>query len=185
MRISFGAALSDEARSAVVPPPLCKTCRWCRRAWWNLLLPMFWLFPMFWHGFWEQARCRHPTSLYRLPADYVTGRREKPRRMACNSARGHDRDRCGPQAHFWEARRYPPWVWMIASVGAGLIIIIAYIACFWDLPGVVRPFVQSAGSSESFVTLVIALPNTAPVEPKKTVGWATRCSGTVRLGAIL
>ena len=141
MRISFGAALSDEARSAVVPPPLCKTCRWCRRAWWNLLLPMFWLFPMFWHGFWEQARCRHPTSLYRLPADYVTGRREKPRRMACNSARGHDRDRCGPQAHFWEARRYPPWVWMIGSVGAGLIITIAYITFFWGLPGVARPFV--------------------------------------------
>ena len=137
MRISFGAALSDEARSAVVPPPLCKTCRWCRRAWWNLLLPMFWLFPMFWHGFWEQARCRHPTSLYRLPADYVTGRREKPRRMACNSARGHDRDRCGPQAHLWEARRYPPWVWMIGSVGAGLIITIAYITFFWGLPGVV------------------------------------------------
>ena len=30
MKFSFGAALSDEVRSAVVPPPLCKTCRWCR-----------------------------------------------------------------------------------------------------------------------------------------------------------
>ena len=96
-----------------------------------------------WHAFREQARCHHPTSLYRLPANYVTGRREKPRRLACNSARGHDRDRCGPQARFWEARHYPPWVWMIGSVGAGLIIIIAYIAIAyiaflrWVPPGVV------------------------------------------------
>ena len=136
-----GTALSDEIRSAVAPPPLCKACRWCRPAWGNLLLPMFWPFPMFWHAFWEQARCHHPNSLYRPPADYVTGRREKPRRMLCNSARGYERERCGPQARFWEARRYPPWVWMIGSVGAGLIITIAYITFFWGLPGVVRPFV--------------------------------------------
>ena len=142
MRIIFGDALSEEVRSAVVPPPLCKTCRWCRPVWGSLLLPVFWLFPIFWHGFWEQAKCRHPTSVYRPPTDYVTGRQEKPRRMYCNVARGHDRQRCGPQARFWEARRYPAWVWTIGSIGAGLVITIAYIALLrWGLPALARLFV--------------------------------------------
>jgi len=69
-------------------------------------------------------------SLYRLPADYVTGRREKPRRMYSNAARGNDRERCGPQARFWEARSYPAWVWMIGVFGAGLTIIVAYMAFY-------------------------------------------------------
>jgi hypothetical protein len=142
MRSRFGTSLSEEVRSAVVPPPLCKTCRWCRPAWGNLLLPIFWPFPMLWHAFWEQARCRHPTSLYRLPADNVTGRREKPRRMSCNTARGRDRERCGPQARFWEARGYPAWVWMVGTVGIGLIITITYVAFLhWGIPPFVRPFV--------------------------------------------
>jgi hypothetical protein len=141
MRTSFGTTLSEEVRSAVVPPPLCKTCRWCRPAWELSVLPVFWPFPAFWHAFWEQARCRHPTSLYRLRADYVTGRREKPRRMSCNDARGRDRERCGPQARFWEARRYPAWVWRIGVVGAGLTLTIAYIAFLrWGLPLFARLF---------------------------------------------
>jgi hypothetical protein len=85
VRISFANALSDEVRSAVVPPPLCKTCRWCRPVWGCLALPVFWPFPIFWHGFWEQAKSLHPTSVDRPPADYVTGRREKLRRMYCNT----------------------------------------------------------------------------------------------------
>lgn len=128
MRISFGTAVRDEVRSAVAPPPLCKTCRWCRPAWGFSLLPVLWPFPLFWRALWEEARCRHPTSLYRLPADYVTGRRQKPRRMSCNAARGNDRARCGPQARFWEARSYPAWVWRVAVVSAGLTIIMAYMA---------------------------------------------------------
>jgi hypothetical protein len=126
--ISFDTALSEEARSAVVPPPLCKSCRWCRPAWGSLLLPVFWPFPMFWRAFWERAKCQHPTSLYQPPADYVTGRRETPWRMSCNTARRNDRERCGPQARFWEARGYPAWIWMIGSAGAGLIITLTYIA---------------------------------------------------------
>jgi hypothetical protein len=86
VKISSHTALSEEVRSAVVPPPLCKTCRWCRPAWGNLLLPLFWPFPMVWYAFWQQAKCQHPTSLYRRPADYVTGRREKPQSMPCNAA---------------------------------------------------------------------------------------------------
>jgi hypothetical protein len=39
----------------------------------------------------------------RRPADYVTGGREKPLRMPCNSARGQDGEGCGPQARFWAA----------------------------------------------------------------------------------
>jgi hypothetical protein len=69
-----------------------------------------------------------PNLLIPAAADYVTGRREKPQRMPCNAARGGDRERCGPQARFWEARHYPAWVWMMGSVGAGLIITITYIA---------------------------------------------------------
>jgi len=62
--------------------------------------------------------------------------------MYCNVARGHDRQRCGPQARFWEARRYPAWVWTIGSIGAGLVITIAYIALLrWGLPALARLFV--------------------------------------------
>jgi hypothetical protein len=140
VRINFGDALSEEVQSAVMPPPLCNNCRWCRPAWGSLLLPVFWPFPIFWDGFWRQAKCLHPTSLYRPSTDYVTGRREKPRQMYCNTARGHDRARWGPQARFWEARRYPAWVRTIGSMGAGLIIITAYIAFLrWGLPALTRP----------------------------------------------
>jgi hypothetical protein len=48
--------------------------------------------------------------------------------MSCNAARGNDRERCGLQARFWEARGYLAWIWMIGSAGAGLIITITYIA---------------------------------------------------------
>jgi hypothetical protein len=47
--------------------------------------------------------------------------------MSCNAARGKDRERCGPQARFWEARDYPAWVWKVGVVGAGLASTIAYI----------------------------------------------------------
>src|ERR1700758_2488179 len=128
VRISSDTALIEELRSAVVPPPLCKTCRWCRPAWGNLVMPLWWPFPLFWRWFWKGATCRHPTSVHRPSKDYVTGHQEKPRRMFCDVARGYDREHCGPHARFWEARRYPAWFWMIGSVGAGLIITITYIA---------------------------------------------------------
>ena len=128
MRTNFGDALSEEVRPAVVPPPLCKTCRWCRPAWALLIFPPLWPLPIVWRQFWESAKCLHPTSLeqprYR---NYVSGRQEKPRRMYCDGARRRDRDRCGPQARFWEARDYPAWVWTIGSMGTGLVISIAYI----------------------------------------------------------
>jgi hypothetical protein len=47
--------------------------------------------------------------------------------MYFNTARRHDRERRGPQARFWEARRYPAWFWKIGSMGAGLVIMIAYV----------------------------------------------------------
>jgi hypothetical protein len=47
--------------------------------------------------------------------------------MSCNDARGRDRERCGPQARFWEVRGYPAGVWRIGVVGAGLTSTIAYI----------------------------------------------------------
>jgi hypothetical protein len=98
-------------------------------------LPIFWPFPIFRRGFWEDARCLHPTSVYRPSKDYVTGHRDKPRQMHCNSARGYDREHCGPQARFWEARSYPPWVWTVASMGIGAILTAAYIAFLrWGIP---------------------------------------------------
>lgn len=66
--------------------------------------------------------------MYREPADYVAGRLKKPRQMYYNSARTYEREHCGPQARFWEARRYPAWVWMVGSITAGSIITVAYIA---------------------------------------------------------
>ena len=48
--------------------------------------------------------------------------------MYCNSARTYERERCGPQARFWEARRYPAWVWVAGSIIAGVVILAAYIA---------------------------------------------------------
>ena len=149
MRINYDAALSKEVRSAVVPPPLCKTCRWCRPAWGNLILPLFWPFPIFWRGFWESATCRHPTSVeqprYR---DFVTGRREKPRQMHCNSARFRDKDRCGPQARFWEARDYPAWVWMAGSMIAGVVILTAYIAFLrWGFDDLIRLIIRLLGGA--------------------------------------
>ena len=129
MRTNFGDALSEEVRPAVVPPPLCKTCRWCRPAWAFLILPPFWPLAILCRYFWESAKCRHPTSLeqprYR---NYVSGRQEKPRRMCCDWARLDDHERRGPQARFWQARGYPPWVWTIGSIGTGLVMTIAYIA---------------------------------------------------------
>lgn len=59
--------------------------------------------------------------------------------MYCNTARGSDRERCGPQARFWEARRYPAWGWPIGSMGTGVIIVIAYIAFLeWGLDAIVQ-----------------------------------------------
>jgi hypothetical protein len=98
--------------------------------------------PTFWRAFWWDARCRHPTSLYRLSADYVTGRRDKPQQMYCNSVRIYERERCGPQARFWEARGYPAWVWMVGTIGIGLIVTITYVAFLrWGLPPFVQRFV--------------------------------------------
>jgi hypothetical protein len=84
--------------------------------------------PMFWYALGEQAKCLHPTSLYRLPADNVTGRRKKPSRLSCNATHSRNRGQCGPQARFWEAQRYPASVWMIGSVSAGATLTVAYIA---------------------------------------------------------
>jgi hypothetical protein len=128
MRISFGTALSDEARSAVVPPPLCKLAGGADRLGGLRSYPSYGRFRCFGERFgsWRNVGIR--PLLYRLPADYVTGRQEKPRRMSCNTARGKDRERCGPHARFWEARSYPAWVWRIGVVGAGLTLIVAYMA---------------------------------------------------------
>ena len=58
----------------------------------------------------------------------MTGYQKKPQQMYCNSARTYERERCGPQARFWEARRYPAWVWVAGSIIAGVVILAAYIA---------------------------------------------------------
>src|SRR5262249_6490432 len=80
--------------------------------------------------FWAAANCRHPTSVHRMPKDYVTGREQKPLRMSCNTARlgGVDEKRCGTQARFWEARRYPSWLWTAGSMMVGALTVVAYIA---------------------------------------------------------
>ncbi len=61
--------------------------------------------------------------------------------MYCNVARVHGRERCGPQACFWEARAYPAWAWTIGSVSAGLTVTVAYVAFLrWAMPLVARLF---------------------------------------------
>jgi len=80
--------------------------------------------------------------------DFVTGRREKPRQMHCNSARFRDKDRCGPQARFWEARDYPAWVWMAGSMIAGVVILTAYIAFLrWGFDDLIRLIIRLLGGA--------------------------------------
>jgi hypothetical protein len=82
---------------------LCKHCRWARPAWYAL--PIALLLPFLWPTFWQLATCRHPTSVDSPLRDYVSGKPRKPRRLGCNEARASNlRDRCGPQARYWEPR---------------------------------------------------------------------------------
>jgi hypothetical protein len=82
---------------------LCKHCRWGRPAW--QALPIALLLPFLWREFWQLATCRHPTSVDPPLRDYVSGKPSKPRRLTCNVARAANyRDRCGPQARYWEPR---------------------------------------------------------------------------------
>jgi hypothetical protein len=126
-------ALSKETRTAVLPPPLCRDCRWCRPSWvMRLNFPMWWM-PMLWRDFWRFATCRHPTSIYQYPTkDFITGAQGRPKRMDCNWARSSDRDnKCGPQARYWEARTYPAWLWPAGSTAAGFVLFVAYIALLY------------------------------------------------------
>jgi hypothetical protein len=83
---------------------LCKHCRWARTTWDGI--PAALLFPFLWWEFWQLATCRHPTSIDPPLRDYVSGKPLKPRRLSCNVARAANyRDRCGPQARYWEPRR--------------------------------------------------------------------------------
>jgi hypothetical protein len=82
---------------------LCKHWRWARPAW--DVLPAALLFPVLWRRFWQLATCLHPTSIDPPLRDYVSGTPSKPRRLTCNVARAANyRDRCGPQARYWEPR---------------------------------------------------------------------------------
>jgi hypothetical protein len=56
----------------------------------------------------EVLAIRHmpPTSIDPPLRDYVSGKPLKPRRLSCNVARAANyRDRCGPQARYWEPGR--------------------------------------------------------------------------------
>jgi hypothetical protein len=131
----MSTALSEEVRTAVVPPPLCRDCRWCRPAWGVMIFPFYWPIPLLWRQMWGTASCRHPTSLYQRPKDFVTGSRGKPRRMDCNWARSSDyNEKCGPQARYWEARPYPAWLWPVGPVAIGLALVIGYVEFLRYLP---------------------------------------------------
>jgi hypothetical protein len=80
---------------------LCKHCRWGKPAW--HAIPLVLLFPFLWREFWRPATCRHPTSIDPPLRDYVNGKPSKPRWLTCNVALAANyRDRCGPQARYWE-----------------------------------------------------------------------------------
>jgi hypothetical protein len=114
--------------------PLCRDCRFCRPAWGALINPFLWPFWPIWRQFWTSAKCRHPTSLPdRPPPDLVVGYRAKARREYCTVARSSDyNERCGPRARYWEARRYPAWLWTLGSATAGGAVGIAYFGfLFW------------------------------------------------------
>jgi hypothetical protein len=74
--------------------------------------------------------CQVSASDFRVPAAHRLRDRisEKPQQMYCNSARTYRGERCGSQARFWEARRYPAWLWIAGSMTAGSLAIVAYIA---------------------------------------------------------
>jgi hypothetical protein len=76
VRINIDTALRDEVRSAVVPADLVEPDLAHLLAFSDLSARIL-----------EDARCLHPTSVYRPSKDYVTGHRDKPRQMHCNSAR--------------------------------------------------------------------------------------------------
>jgi len=80
-----------------------KHCRWARPAW--QALPIALLLPFLWREFWYSATCSHPTSVDPPLRDYVSSKPSRPRRLSCNVARAANyRDRCGPQARYWEPR---------------------------------------------------------------------------------
>lgn len=90
-------AITPEAATAVVPPPLCRDCGFSRPSWWFVWFP---------GGLLQSPHCGHPSAV--VPAnpqpDPVTGRRDKPARLYCSSAR---RGACGPAGRYWQAA--PPW----------------------------------------------------------------------------
>jgi hypothetical protein len=82
---------------------LCKHCRWAKPAW--HAIPIALVFPFLWREFWRSSTWRHPKSIDPPLHDYVSGKPSKPRRLTCNVARALNyRDRCGPQAWYWEPR---------------------------------------------------------------------------------
>jgi hypothetical protein len=128
-----GDRLSSRAprqMTSALSAPLCCECRYCRPAWGYLAVPVLWVLPPVWRGFWELARCRHPSSIdepYR-PINLVTGRREKATRLSCSIARLSDRDGgCGPTAQHFTARTYPAWVWPVGVISASVLLTAAYI----------------------------------------------------------
>jgi hypothetical protein len=46
--------------------------------------------------------------------------------MDCNSARRLNDKRCGPQAHHFAARRYPPWLWPAGSIMMGSLTVAGF-----------------------------------------------------------
>jgi hypothetical protein len=111
---------TDEMCSAVVPPPLCRDCAWCRPRW---IVPPF---PMA-VGMWRSARCMHPTSWQQPPVDRVTGRAGKSYRLLCSSVRfSNYRDKCGPAGRYWTARAYPAWWWTAGTIAAAILFWVAY-----------------------------------------------------------
>ncbi len=126
--------LAEELRTAVVPPALCRDCRFCRPKWGVAVVPLFWPFPYIWRLMWESTECRHPTSLRpALPPDMVTGRRHRPWRMSCDTARAaHYLDTsCGPEARHWQARDYPRWLWTAGPIALGTVLTAVYFAALW------------------------------------------------------
>jgi hypothetical protein len=127
--VTVGYGIDQETRTAVVPPPLCRDCRWCRPAWPYLVNPLLWFVPLIWRELWSAAKCRHPTSRFRPTRDFVTGRREQPRSMSCNTARSYSAgEYCGNQARYWEARGYPAWLWTAGPIGMGIALLLGYVA---------------------------------------------------------
>jgi hypothetical protein len=124
--------MTAELHVLAAPAPLCRDCRWCRPSE-SLAFPIVSWFPASRRIAWRSAMCRHPTSVEPpRPPDVVLGTAPRPRRMSCSEARGRrwgrgDDGRCGPEARYFLARRWPVWLVTAAWVGLGHAVAIAYL----------------------------------------------------------